>query len=122
MKFVGSLIRVAVAVAVINATVRVGLAYWAFYQLKDEAEKTAVFGARQPEWALQQAVLEKADELLLPVNEDQVVVTRNGFRTIIETNYVQPIEYFPHRSYPMKFEFQVEGFVVQDGRADHGRP
>ena len=121
MKFFGSIIRVALAVAVVNATVRVGLAYWAFYQLRDQAEQTAVFGAKQPDWALQQAVLEKADELLLPIDESQVVVTRDGLKTYIEASYVQPIEYFPNQNYPMKFSFEVEGFVVEDSRFHHNR-
>ena len=116
MNHIGSLIRIAVAVAVLNAAARVGFAYWAFYQLRDGAEQTAIFGADQPTWALQRLVLEKADELFLPVADDGVVVTRDGFKTIIAASYVQPIEYFPHQSYPMKFSFEVEGFRVNDSR------
>ncbi len=115
MRLASSLIRVAIAVALANASARVGFAYWAFYQLKDGAEQTAIFGARQPTWALQAAVLDKADQLFLPVEEDQVVVTRNGFKTIIEASYVQPIEYFPSQIYPMEFSFSVEGFSVAGG-------
>jgi hypothetical protein len=112
MRVVNSVIRVAVAVAILNASARVGFAYWAFYQLRDDAEQAAVFGALQPTSALQAAVLDKANELLLPIEPDQVSVTRNGPKTIIEANYVQPIEYFPNQSYPMKFSFAVEGFSV----------
>jgi hypothetical protein len=116
MRFVNSIIRVAVAVAIINAAARVGFAYWAFYQLRDDAEQAAVFGAKEPTWALQAAVLDKASELFLPLEEDQVVVSRNGFKTTIEASYVQPIEYFPNQSYPMTFSFSVEGFSVAGSR------
>jgi hypothetical protein len=112
MRLVNSIIRVAVAVAIVNASARVGFAYWAFYQLRDDAEQTAVFGAKEPTWALQAAVLDKASELFLPVEPEQVSVTRNGFKTVIEANYVQPIEYFPSQIYPMEFSFSVEGFSV----------
>jgi hypothetical protein len=112
MRFVNSVIRVAVAVAILNASARVGFAYWAFYQLRDDAEQTAVFGSKEPTWALQAAVLDKANELFLPVEPEQVTVTRNGFKTVIEANYVQPIEYFPNQVYPMEFSFSVEGFSV----------
>ena len=115
MRLVNSIIRVAVAVAIVNASARVGFAYWAFYQLRDNAEQTAVFGAKEPTWALQAAVLDKASELFLPVEPEQVTVTRNGFKTIIEANYVQPIEYFPTKVYPMEFSFSVEGFSVAGG-------
>jgi hypothetical protein len=118
MRFIASIIRIALAVAFLNATARVGFAYWAHFQLRDEAEQTAIFGANQPTWALQQAVLEKADELLLPVGDDQVRVRRDGHKTIIEANYVQPIEFFPNQTYPMEFSFSVEGFRVQDGRLE----
>jgi hypothetical protein len=116
MHFVNAVIRIAIAVAIINASARVGFAYWGFYQLRDDAEQTAVFGAKEPAWVLQAAVVEKAGELFLPVEEDHVTVTRNGFKTIIEANYVQPIEYFPNQIYPMKFSFSVEGFNVSGGR------
>jgi hypothetical protein len=112
MKVVNSIIRVAIAVAIVNATARVGFAYWAYYQLRDHALQVAVFGAQTPPALLQAAVVEKAAELFLPVPEHQVSVTRTGPRTIIEANYVQPIEYFPSKSYPMKFAFSVEGFSM----------
>jgi hypothetical protein len=112
MRLVNSLVRVAIAVAFLNASARVGFAYWAFYQLRDDAEQTAIFGAKEPTWALQAAVLDKADELFLPVAEDQVSVTRNGMKTVIEAKYVQPIEYFPNQMYPLEFSFAVEGFSV----------
>lgn len=121
MGFAKSILRIAITVAMINATARVGLAYWAFYQLRDGAEQAAIFGAQEPVWALHAAVLEKADELFLPVADDQVVVTREGFKTIIEASYVQPIEYFPKQTYPMKFSFSVEGFRVNDGRLDRAK-
>ena len=116
MPFVTSILRIALTVAFLNATARVGLAYWAYYQLRDTAEQTAIFGAKEPTWALESAVLDKADELFVPVDEDHVTVTREGFRTIIEASYIQPIEVFPNQTYPMTFSFSVEGFRVNDGR------
>lgn len=112
MRFWGTLIRIALTVAIINAMARVGFAYWSFYQLKDHAQQTALFGGEKPTDVLQAGVLDKANQLLLPVSTDQVVVTRNGPRTAIAANYVQPVEYFPHRLYPMKFSFEVEGFTL----------
>jgi hypothetical protein len=108
MKLVSSIIRIAIAVAIVNAAVRVGVAYWSFYQWKDYAQQTAVLGARLTPQELQNDVLKKAGELLIPVRHDSVDVTRNGMRTIIQGNYVHPIEYFPNQIYPMKFDFQVE--------------
>jgi hypothetical protein len=112
MRLISAAIRVALTVAIINAVARVGFAYWSHYQLRDSAEQTAVFGADQPTWALHASVLDKANDLFLPVGEDQVTVTRDGFKTIIEADYVQAIEYFPNQTYPVKFSFSVEGVRV----------
>jgi hypothetical protein len=112
MRLVNSILRIGLAVAFLNASARVGFAYWAFYQLRDDAEQAAIFGAREPTWALEDAVLAKAGELFLPVQDDQVTVTRNGMKTVIQARYVQPIEYFPNQMYPMEFSFSVEGFSV----------
>ena len=112
MRFLGTLIRIALTVAIINAMGRVGFAYWSFYQLKDNAQQTALFGGEKPTDVLQASVLQKANQLSLPVESDQVVVTRSGPRTSISAQYVQPVEYFPHREYPIKFSFEVEGFTL----------
>jgi hypothetical protein len=107
-----SIIKIAVTVAIINAAARVGLAYWQFYQFKDNAQQAALFGGQTATEVLQQGVLNKANELFLPVTSEQVRVTRMGPRTLIEANYVQPIEYFPNQQYTMKFSFSVEGFTL----------
>ena len=112
MKYVNAVIRIAITVAIVNATARVGFAYWGFFQLKDHAQQTAVFGAQAPPDVLQTAVLERANELFLPLHAHQVNVTRRGPRTLIEANYELPIEYFPNKRYPMKFSFAVEGFAL----------
>ena len=112
MRYIGALTRIAVTVAIINAAARFGFAYWAFYQFKDNAQQAALFGGQTSTEILQQGVLNKANELFLPIAADQVRVTRTGPRTLIEASYVQPVEYFPHQQYPMKLSFAVEGFTL----------
>jgi len=90
----------------------VGFAYWAFYQFKDHAQQAALFGGQTSTDILQHGVLDKANELFLPVTPDDVIVTRTGPRTLIEAHYVQAVEYFPNRQYPLKFAFSVEGFTL----------
>ena len=110
MHYINAFLRVALTVAIMNGMARVGFAYWSFYQFKDHAQQTVVFGGQTPADVLQFAVLEKAHELFLPVTAEQITITRNGPRTQIRADYVQPVEYFPSKSYPMKFSFAVEGF------------
>lgn len=115
MRYINAFLRVALTVAIINAMARVGFAYWSFYQFKDHAQQTVVFGGQTPTDVLQYAVLEKAHELFLPVSAEQIIITRSGPRTLIRADYEQPVELFPSRSYPMKFSFSVEGFTMGGG-------
>lgn len=112
MRSITAVFKIALTVAIINAAARVGLAYWGFYQFKDNAQQAALFGGQTPTEVLQEGVFNKAVELALPITAEQVHVTRTGPRTQIEASYVQPVEYFPNQQYPMKFSFSVEGFTL----------
>ena len=112
MRYINAFLRIALTVAIMNGMARVGFAYWSFYQFKDHAHQTAVFGGQTPTEVLQFAVLEKAHELFLPITPDQVTVNRHGPRTVIEAKYVQPVEYFPNQRYAIQFSFLVEGFTL----------
>ena len=97
-----------IVVAALNAAGRAGTAYWKYYQLKDSAHETAVFGGLQPPATLHEQVMQKAGRLEIPIDSDQLIVTRNGQTTVIEASYVQTVELFPRYEYPMSFTFSVE--------------
>jgi hypothetical protein len=109
MKFFMSALRVAIAVAVVNATGRAALAYWSHYQFQDAAQQLAIFGWQSPPDVVRTHVFAKAVELLIPITEEQIVVTRDGALTLIRADYKHPVEYFPHQMYPLKLSFKVEG-------------
>jgi hypothetical protein len=46
---------------------------------------------------------------MIPIVEEQIVVTRDGSKTLIEAKYEHPVEYFPRQKYPLKLSFTVEG-------------
>lgn len=117
MRVVFSAIKVLLAVAVLNGAARVGLVYWNFYQFKDQAQQAALFGSQTPTDVLHNTVIAEAGRLLIPIADDEITVTREGSRTLIQATYVQPVEYFPNRNYPLKLSFSVEGFnVMSTGR------
>jgi hypothetical protein len=109
MQFIKSTLRIAIAVAMINAVARVGGAYWSFYQLQDAAQQAAIHGYETAPELLRSTVYGRAGQLLIPIAEEQIVVSREGPLTLIEAAYQHPIEYFPHRTYPLKLAFKVEG-------------
>jgi hypothetical protein len=107
-----TIIKLLIVAAILNASARAGMAAYAFFQLKDTAQELARFGDDTPVNQLQGAVMEKATELKLPIEPEQVTVSRQGVRTLIEVSYIQPIELFPNYIYPQKFEFSVDGFKI----------
>ena len=115
MRYLLSALRIALAVAIVNGTARTALVYWSYYQLKDAAQQLAVFGWQAPPEVLRSQAFSKANELFIPVTEDQIVVTRNGPITLIEASYEHLVEYFPNRQYPLKLAFSVEGRNITSG-------
>jgi hypothetical protein len=115
MRYLMSVLRIVLVVAIINGTARAALVYWSYYQLKDAAQQLAVFGWQAPTEVLRSQAFSKANELFIPITEDQIVVSRSGPITLIEANYEQFVEYFPNRKYPLKLSFSVEGRNIASG-------
>jgi hypothetical protein len=119
MNLIFTALRIGLAVAVINGAARTAMAYWTFYELKDHAQQTAIFGGRMTPDVLRNTVLAKAGELHIPVTEEQVDVRRESHKTIIAASYEQSVEYFPRRTWPVTFSFQVEGFTIEGAGPVH---
>jgi hypothetical protein len=117
MRVFMSALRIGIAVAVINAAARTGLVYWSYYQFEDAAQQLAVFGRDTNTEVLRSSAYEKAAELLIPIAEDQIVVTRDGPLTHIQASYEHPVEYFPNKTYPLKLSFSVEGRNLTSSQA-----
>jgi len=107
-----TVLKIGIALAVINGTFRAGAVYWNFYQLEDAAQELAIFGSQSAPEALHKATFARASELEVPITEDQISVTREGSKTRIKAEYEHPVEYFPNRKYPLKLSFSVEGLNV----------
>ena len=108
-------IQLIIAVAIINALIRSGSAVWRYYQLKDEAEEVLLFGGTMPLEQLRAEILDKAEELDIPLDADDIDVQRDGNRTVAFASYVQPIDLLPVYTYPVDMSFTVEGFTTAAG-------
>ena len=109
MRFLSSVLRIAIAVAIINGTARTAAVYWRFYQFEDAAQQLAIFGYKSSPDILRSSAYAKAAELLIPIDEEQIEVRRDGHRTLINAAYEDAVEYFPNQTYPLKLSFSVEG-------------
>ena len=108
-----AIIKLVIALALLNAAARGAMAAWTYYQFKDRTEQLVIFGSRTSTAQLHNQIVEMAAELDVPLAPENVNVERNGPRTRAEAAYVQPVEFFPNYTYPVNFSFSVEGFAAQ---------
>lgn len=113
-----TILKLALALAMLNAAARAGTAAFGYYQLKDAAQQMVTFGAQTSTASLQDEIVEKASELNVPVTSGGVNVYRQGMRTRAEAAYTQPLELFPHYTYPVRLSFSVEGYSMALGAVD----
>ena len=113
-----TIIKIAVALAIINAAFNAGEAAWRYYQLKDATQQLIVFGSQEYTTDLHNRILEKAAELRVPLLPENVTIHRQGTRTFVDAAYTQPVEYFPKQIYPVDLTFSVEAFAANVARPE----
>jgi hypothetical protein len=113
-----TILKIAIALALINAAFHGGEAAWRYYQLKDATEQLIVFGSQEHTNDLQTRIVQKANELEVPLLPENVTVHRQGFRTIVNASYTQPVEYFPNQIYPVDLKFSVESVAANAARPE----
>jgi hypothetical protein len=108
-----TIITFAIVIAVLNASIRGGSAYWKYYQFKDAAHEIALFGGRTDTNTLHSQVLEKAQKLEVPIDWDGIAVERDGKRTSIDAYYMETVEFLPRFSRDLTFKFSVESVLAE---------
>jgi hypothetical protein len=102
----------AIVIAVLNAVGHVGMATWRYFQLRDQAQQLILFGGATSTTELEWQIAQIAEQFEVPVAPEDIVVTRQGARTIAEAYYTMPVELFPRFFYPVDLSFTVEAFSV----------
>ena len=110
------IIKLVIAGIILNACARAGQAAWKYYQLKDVAQQTLIFGANATIMQLHQEILQRAVSLDVPLAPESLEVTRDGARTAAKASYTELVELFPNYRYPFKFNFEVDGLAVMPTR------
>jgi hypothetical protein len=107
-----TVLKLVVAVALLNAVVRGADAAWNYYQLKDAAQRSLLFGGQATSEQIHGQIMSAAADLRLPLKpEDLTVRTRTGRRTAV-ASYTQPVEFFPNYQYPVAFSFSLDANTV----------
>jgi hypothetical protein len=111
-----TVISVLVTLAVLNAAAKMGMAAFGYFQLKDEAQQVITFGARNTVEQLRDRILAHAEELEIPLESDNLHVSREEDRTFVDAYYTQPVEVFPSVIVPVELSFSVDSFAVAGAR------
>ena len=107
-----TILKLLVAIAVLNAVGRAGMAAVSYFQFKDETERLIVFDLTSTPEQLESQILDLGTRHGLPVPPESVSVERRGSRTTASAGYTAVVEYFPRYTYAMPVSFTVEAFSV----------
>ena len=107
-----TIVKLLIATVVINAAARAGIVTMRYYQLREAAQQTVLFGADASPEDLRDRILQQAQALKVPVRPENVLVKRQGGRTWADASYRQSVEYFPNQEYPMDLSFSVEAYAM----------
>ena len=107
-----TLIKLIIAAVVVNAAFRGGSAYLKYYQFKDEIQQMILFGQAETVGDLTKQILGEAMKRDVPLEEEDVKVTREGARTVADVSYTDNVEVFPRYFFPVSFSFNAEAYGV----------
>ena len=107
-----TLIKLIIAAVVVNAAYRGGSTYLKYYQFKDDTQQMILFGQAEQVGDLAKQILGEAAKRDVPLDADDVMVTREGTRTLAEVSYTENVEIFPRYFYPVSFSFNAEAYGV----------
>lgn len=116
-----TLIKLIIAALLVNAAYRSGTVFLKYYQFKDETQQMVLFGQAETVNGLTSQIAEEGMKRDVPLDDDGVMVTREGTRTVAEVTYTENVELFPRFLYPVNFSFSAEAYGVP-GAAAAARP
>jgi hypothetical protein len=90
-----TVIKLIIVLLVLNASYRVGSAYWTHYQLHDSIQEMAQFSERAAPEELKAKILEQAAALGVPIDAENLTVVRGNRRIDVDGTYFRDIEIVP---------------------------
>lgn len=103
-----TVLKLVIAIALLNAVVRGADSAWNYYQLKDAAERALLFGSSRTSQQVHTQIMESAGELRIPLKPEDLSIRWRTGRREAAASYTQQIEFFPKYPYPVVFSFDVD--------------
>ena len=117
-----TVLKLVIAIALVNGVVRAADSAWNYYQLKDSAQRALLFGSKLSSQQVHQQIMETAGELRLPLKPEDLSVRWRSGRRLALASYTQQIEFLPNYPYPILFSFDVDAAAVGTAPDDEEYP
>ncbi len=105
-----TVIKLIIVALVLNAAYRVGSAYWTHYQFQDSIQQMAQFSEHAAPEDLRTKILEMAGTLGVPIEPDNLTVTRGNRRIDIDGSYFRDLEVVPR--FKRRWDFTIHVTVL----------
>lgn len=105
-----TLLKLVVMAAIIHASWRIGTAYWQHYQFEDAVKESAQFSERKKLETIQTNVMDLAERMDIPIQADQLTITKTNRKITVEGTYSRDIEVLPR--YTRHWDFTVNVDVL----------
>ena len=96
---VSSIITLTVMAFLVYQVIQWGEPAYAVYSFGDAVREEARFGLNKDPKVITRSILEKAQELALPIAAENIAIQQQGTRTRIVVNYEVSVEWFPGQTY-----------------------
>jgi hypothetical protein len=110
---VKTLIKLAFAALLVNATWQLFTVYWAHFKFRDAVEATTQFRGEKTDSQVRERILELAGQFDVPVSDDNLSIQEDGKHTIVDTEYKRTVDLVPGFSYPWPFTLHVDTFTMK---------
>jgi hypothetical protein len=102
-----TIIKLIIVALILNAAYRFGSAYWTHYEFQDSVQEMAQFSEHATPEELRTKILEQAAALGVPIEPDNLTVTRGNRRIDIDGKYFRNLEIAPRFTWPWDFKVHV---------------
>lgn len=90
-----TIIKIALALAILTASTQAGLAAWTNYQFEDAVHEALIFAPNSTDEEIKDTVLELASNRGLPVGRDDVTVRQVGPDLFVDITYETEVRLLP---------------------------
>ena len=101
------LLGLAVFLLIVHAAVRASVVWFHYQNFKDGVREVALFAGTKTDDALKDQVVQLAQQNSVPLDPDDVAISRAGGGIVITASYVANVELVPR--HPSQWRFDVVG-------------